>query len=221
MDNEQLKELNKSILKTGTSLVGIVCTDGVVLAADRQVSAGNLVVGKDFQKIFQVRDNLLTAFTGGVADAQFLLRIAGAELKLKELKSRRLATVKESASLLSSLTFRNIRQPSMVPAIVGSLVAGIDPNGDAKLYTIEPAGAISEVKDYDANFSSGMPYILGVLERGYKKDMNVKQGTQLAVECLKASTQRDMGSGYGIDVFTLTKDGIKKVLSQEIEAVLK
>ncbi|MEA3330061.1 MAG: hypothetical protein U9Q06_04935 [Nanoarchaeota archaeon] len=215
------KELSKSMLKSSTSLVSIKCSDGVVLAADRQVTAGNLVVGKNFEKIFPVRNNLLVAFTGGVADAQILMRLISAELKLKELKSKRPATVKESASLLSMMTFRNIRQPSMIPAVVGTLIAGVNSNGEAKLFSIEPAGAISEVEDYDANFSSGMPYILGVLERSWKKDMTVKQGVQLAVECLKASTQRDVGSGYGIDVYALTIAGIKKVVSQEIEAVFK
>lgn len=215
------EELKKFILKTGTSIVGIKCTDGVVLAADRQISAGTLVVGKDYQKIIRINDSLLSAITGGVSDAQLLMRILGAELKLKQLKSKQNATVKESASLLAYLTFRNIRMPSMVPAIVGSLVAGIDPDGTARLFTIEPAGAVSEVKDYDANFSSGMPYMLGVLERSYKKELNVKQGVQLAIECLKASTQRDMGSGYGIDIYTLTKDGVKKVVEQEIKAVFE
>jgi proteasome beta subunit len=204
------EDIKKSMLKTGTSIVGIKCTYGVVLAADRQVSAGNLVVGKNYKKIIEINDKLLTAITGGVSDAQVLMRVVAAELKLKELKSRQSATVKESASLLAYLTFRNIRQPSMIPSIVGSLVAGVNPDGEAKLFTIEPAGAVSEVEDYDANFSSGMPYILGVLERSYKKDLTVKQGVQLAVECLKASTQRDMGSGYGIDIYTLTKEGIKK-----------
>lgn len=215
------EELKKVMLKTGTSILGIKCIDGVVLAADRQVSAGTLVVGKDYQKIIRINDSLLSAITGGVSDAQILMRIVSAELKLKELKSKQRATVKESASLLAYLTFRNIRAPSMVPAIVGSLVAGIDPDGTARLFTVEPAGAVSEVKDYDANFSSGMPYMLGVLERSYKKEINVKQGVQLAIECLKASTQRDMGSGYGIDIYTLTKDGVKKVVEQEIKAVFE
>ena len=214
-------EISKNILKSGTSIVGIKCSDGVVLASDRQVSAGNLVVAKNFQKIFQVNDRLLAAITGGVADAQFLMRIIAAELRLKELKNKQSPTVKESASMLAFLTFRNIRTPSMIPSIVGTLVAGLDSDGIAKLFTVEPAGAISEVEDYDANFGSGMPFMLGVLERGYKKDMNVKQGVQLAIECLKASTQRDMGSGYGIDIYTLTKEGIKKVVSQEIKAVFE
>ncbi len=215
------EEISKSMLKTGTSILGIKCIDGVILAADRQVSAGNMVVGKNYQKIIHINDRLLTAITGGVSDAQLLMRVVAAEVKLKELRSRQKSSVKESASLLAYLTFRNIRSPSMIPSIVGTIVAGLDPDGSAKLYTVEPAGAISEVEDYDANFSSGMPYILGVLERGYKKDINVKQGVLLAIECLKASTQRDMGSGYGIDIYTLTKEGIKKVISQEIKSVFE
>ena len=215
------EEIKSSILKTGTSILGIVCTDGVVLASDRQVSAGTVVVNKDFKKIFKINDKLLAAICGSASDAQFLMRVIAAELKLKELRSKRYSTVKESASLLSTITFKNIRTPTMVPSIVGTLVAGIDPDGIAKLFSIEPAGSITEVADYDANFGSGMPYILGVLERGYKKDVNTKQGIQLAIECLKASTQRDMASGYGIDIFTITKDGVKQVVSQDIESVFK
>ena len=73
------------------------------------------------------------------------------------------------------------------------------------------------MEDYDANFGSGMPYILGILERGYKKDMSVKDGVQLAIECIKSSTQRDTGSGHGIDVFVITKDGIKQEVEEKIE----
>ena len=34
----------------------------------------------------------------------------------------------------------------------------------------------------------------------------------LNAEDIKSSMQRDVGSGYGIDIFTITKEGIKKVL---------
>ena len=109
----------------------------------------------------------------------------------------------------------------MIPSIVGTLIAGVDENGKASLFSIEPAGSVRDVDDYDANFSSGMPYIMGLLERTYKKDLSVKEGIELAKESLKSSTQRDMGSGYGIDVFTITKEGIKKVVSQEINPEFK
>jgi len=209
-------ELKNNILKTGTSVIGIVCKDGVVLAADRQVTAGNIVMNKTMKKVSKLNDYLVAAWCGGAADAQMLSRIAVAELKLKQLRSKKRPTVKESASLISMISYRNIRQFSTIMNVVGTLIAGFNEDGSVELYTIEPAGGIYKVEDYDANFGSGMPFILGFLERNYKKDMPVKQGVELAVEALKSSTQRDIGSGYGIDVFTITKDGINHAVGQEI-----
>ena len=210
------EEINKSILKSSTSLVGIVCKDGVVLGADRRVTAGTLVVDKNYQKILAINDFILAAFTGGVADAQLTRKMLSAELRLKELATKTRPTIKEAANLLSMITYRGIRNPTMIPNIVGTLIAGVDENGEVELYTIEPAGGVYKVKEYDANFSSGMPYILGLLERQYKKDLTVKEGIELAKEALKSSTQRDVGSGNGIDVFALTKEGIKHAVSEGI-----
>jgi proteasome beta subunit len=217
MDNE----LKNSILKTGTTVLGIVCKDGVVMAADRQVTAGNFVMSKNTKKVVPVNDYILISWTGGFADAQRVTKVLSAELKLKELKSRSRPTVKQSANLMSSIAYAQIRQPSTIPPIVGSLVAGFNEDGTTELYTIEPAGSIIKVEDYDANFGSGMPYVLGLLERQYNKDLTIKEGIELAKEALKSSTQRDVGSGYGIDIFTITKEGIKKVVSQEIQPTFK
>ena len=109
----------------------------------------------------------------------------------------------------------------MIPSIVGTLVAGMDEDGKTSLYTIEPAGGVQKVTDFDANFSSGMPYIMGFLERKWAKDISVEKGIELATEALKASTQRDVGSGNGIDVYKITKDGIQHVVSQEISPEYK
>ncbi|OIO81763.1 hypothetical protein AUJ84_00380 [Candidatus Pacearchaeota archaeon CG1_02_32_132] len=212
------EEISKSILKSNTSLVGIVCKDGVVLGADRRSTAGNIVMNKASEKIHKVNEYLAASYTGSVSDIQLTGKVLAAELRLKSLKTRSRPTVKEAASLLAMMIYRNIRTPSMVPSIVGTLIAGFDEDGTASLYTIEPAGSATKVTDFDANFSSGMPYILGLLERQWKKDMTIQQGVELAKEAIKASTQRDTGSGNGIDVFTITKDGIKHVVSQEITA---
>lgn len=207
---------NNTFLKSNTSLVSIVCKDSVILGSDRRVTAGNLVVDKTFKKIMFVNDYTLVAFTGGVSDAQLTNKVLAAELRLKELKTKIRPNVKEAANLLAMLTYRSIRNPSMIPSIVGTLIAGWDENNEPAIFTIEPAGAIVKVKDYDANFSSGMPYILGLLERQWKPELSTKEGVELAVEALKSSTQRDTGSGNGIDVFTIAKDGIKHVVSQKI-----
>ena len=211
-------DIANNILKWNTSIVGIVCKDGIVLGADRRGTAGTIVMEKNVVKIQKVNNYIAAAYTGGVADLQLSHKVLAAELRLKELRARSRSTVKEAASLLAMMVYRNIRTPTMIPNIVGTLIAGVDENNKSELYTIEPAGGIRKVDDYDANFSSGMPYILGLLERQYKKDLTVKEAVELTKECLKSSTQRDVGSGNGIDVFTITKEGIKHVVSEEIVA---
>jgi len=211
------EEISKSVTKTGTTILGIKCKDGIVLAADRRATAGGqIVIQKNVQKAIPVNDYLMIAIAGNAADAKLLVRILGSELKLKELKTRSRPTVKEAANLTAMMTYRNIRSPSMIPNIVGTLVAGYNEDGSTELYTIEPAGGIDKVEDYDANFGSGMSFVLGFLERQFKKDLSVKEGIVLAKESLMSSTQRDTASGNGIDVYSITKSGIKHEISEEI-----
>lgn len=209
-------ELKSNILKTGTSLVGIKCKDGVVMASDRKMTLGGQIIAhKNFQKIYQVNDYLLVSIAGQVSDAQMALKMIAAQLRLKELKSKKRPTIKEASNFIATLYFQTIRQPSMIPSIVASLVAGVNEDGTVELYNISPDGAIKDIKNYDAD-GSGMMFIWGLLERQYKEDLTVEEGVELAVEALKSSSERDAASGSGIDVYTLTKEGINQVLEQEI-----
>jgi len=210
------EEIKKSILKTGTTILGIVCKDGIVMAADRQVTAGNLVVSKTTEKVYKINDYLVFAACGNASDAQKVSKLIAAELRLKALRAASRPTIREAANLLANILYSSIRQPSMIPSIVGALVGGFNEDGSCELYTIEPAGSVIKVEDYDANFGSGMPFVLGLLERQYKKNISIEEGIKLAAESIKSSTQRDVGSGFGIDVFAITKDTIKKVVEQEI-----
>lgn len=214
MDNE----LKNSILKTGTTILGIICKNGVIMASDRRATAGHLILSKNTKKAVKINDYLVMSGTGNASDIEMQKKIIAAQLKLKELKSKKRPTVKEAANLVGIITYQNIRQPTMIPSIVGTLIAGFNEDGTTELYTIEPAGTAMKVDDYDANFGSGMPFVLGLLERQYREDMTIEEATKLAIEAIKSSTQRDVGSGSGIDVFIITKDGIKQVVEQEITA---
>lgn len=209
-------EISKNVLKSGTSIVGIVCKNGVVVAGDRRSTAGGMVMSKKSEKVVKINDYIVVAGCGVASDIDMYQRIFQAELKLKELHTKSRPTTHEAANLFGMMAYRGIRTPSMVSSIVGTLMAGVDENGHTHLYTIEPAGGVYKVDDFDANFSSGMPFMLGLLERGYKKDMTIEQGVELAKECIKASMERDTATGNGIDVFTVTKDGVKQVVSQQM-----
>ncbi|MFA4960886.1 MAG: proteasome subunit beta [Candidatus Pacearchaeota archaeon] len=213
------EDLKKNVLKTGTSIVGIVCKDGIVMAADKQVSAGqSLVMSKNEQKVFPVNKYLVVAGCGVAGDIQRVPKFLAAELKLKELKSKSRPTVRQAASLLNNINYNGIRQPSTIPQQAGFLIGGFNEDGSTELFSIEPAGSLIKVEDFDANFGSGMPFILGYLERNWKKNLTIDEGVKLAIESIKSSTQRDMGSGYGIDVIVITKDGIDHRVKQKIES---
>ena len=212
MDNE----LKNSILKSGTTILGIVCKDGIVMAADRQTTAGKMVMNKNTEKVKKINDYLVFAGAGVASDIRRTERVIRAELKLKELRSRKRPSVSQAANLLNTITYSQIRQPSVILNLVGSLIGGVNEDGSVEVYSIEPAGSVMKVEEYDANFGSGMPYVIGLLERQYKKDMTVAEGVELAKEAIKSSTQRDLGSGYGLDIYTITKAGIKKVVDQKI-----
>ena len=200
-------ELKNSILKTGTTILGIVCKDGVVMASDRRSSVGQtLIYSKNAQKTEILNDYLVISGCGSATEVQKVSQLLRAELKLKELKSKSRPSVKQAASLLSNIQVQ----------ASAFILAGLDENGKASLYDIL-GGHLQEVKDYTASVGSGMPYVLGLLERQYKKEISINEGIELAKESLKSSTQRDMASGNGIDIFTITKEGIKKVVSQEIQ----
>ncbi len=216
------EDLKKNILSSGTSLVGLVCKDGIVMAGDRKTTAGgSIVMSKDSDKVVPINDYLITSGTGVASDIDMLQRLVKAQLRIKELRDKKRVTVKEAANLIATISYRNIRQPAMIQFMAGLMVGGVNENGSTELYSIEPAGSVMKVEDFDANFSSGMPYILGLLEKSYRKDLTIEEGVELAIDAIRASSERDTASGCGIDVFTITKDGIKHVSKQRVESVYR
>lgn len=207
--------MNKDLMKTGTTTVGLVCKDGVILGADRRASAGYMVADKRAQKVIQLNDDMAITIAGLVSDAQLLSKIIKAQLKLIELRKGKKSTVKQATNLLASLVYMNVRRMSMVPSIVGFLMAGRDHLG-FHLFNIGIDGSISEMDDYVAD-GSGMQFATGVLEANYKKGLSIDEGIKLTVKVLNTAMQRDIATGNGIDVLTITKDGVKFVLRKELE----
>ncbi|MGK0208877.1 MAG: proteasome beta subunit [Patescibacteria group bacterium] len=212
------EDLKNNILKTGTSLVGITCKDGVVMAGDRKATVGgSIVMEKNAKKVVKINDYLVVSGTGVSSDIDLARKLIKAELKLKSLRDKARPTISEAANLIAMMLYNKIRQPAMIPFMAGLMVGGFDEDGSTELYSIEPAGSVNKIRDFDANFSSGMPYILGMMEANYKEGISVEEGIKLAAQAIKAATERDTASGYGVDIFTITKEGIKQVSAQKGE----
>ena len=199
--------------KTGTTTVGIKCKEGVVLAADKRAGAG-IIVDKRAQKVYKITDYIALTMAGTASDAQLITKLISAELRLMEIRKEKQVTLKEAANLLSGIVYQNIRRPSMIPGISHFILAGKDNKG-FHIYDVYPDGSLSECKDFLSS-GSGSVMAYGVLETLYSEGISIDEGIKLAVKCINAAIQRDMNSGDGIDVITITNQGIKTVLTKEI-----
>jgi len=207
--------MDEKELKTGTTTMGLVCKDGLVLAADKRATSGYLISYKKFDKIINITGNIAVTVAGTVSDVQLLVKYLKAELKLKDLRTGRETSVKEAANLLANFVYNNIRKYSLIPGISHFIIGGKD-SGGFHLYDLSPDGSIVEIDDYISS-GSGSVMAFGVLETLYKKGLSVDEGVKLAAKGVNAAVQRDIASGNGIDIVTITKDGIKKVFSKELE----
>lgn len=203
----------------GTTTVGVVYQEGVVLVADKRTSKGYEVANKRTEKVKKISDHMAITVAGLVSDTQLFTKMIKAQLALLNIRKGKEPTIKEGANLLASMAYQNIRRPSMVPGIVGFLLGGVDKYGP-HLYEIGVDGSISEAEDY-LTTGSGSRVAVGVLETLYKKDMSKDDAIELGVKAINAAIQRDLATGNGIDVILITKDGVKKVMSEEIDTNIK
>ena len=210
---------DQDIKKTGTTTVGLVCRDGIVLCADKRVTSGYLIAHKKYEKVVQVTDNIAVTVAGTVSDVQLLIKLLRAEVKLKDLRSGRTTSVSEAVNLLSSMVYHNIRKFSLIPGISHFVVGGFDDEG-FHLFDVGADGSITSIDDYTSS-GSGSVMAFGVLETLYHDDLTIQEGISLGAKAINAAVQRDIASGNGIDILTITKDGLKKVLSKLVSVKIE
>lgn len=193
------------ILKTGTTTMGVVCKDGVVLATESQATMGYLVASKDATKLFEITPRIGMTISGGVADCQQVVKTLTALLAIRELELGKSTLVKAAAQLTAVLLFQN----RMFPYYSALLIGGFDEEG-THLYSLDPFGSIIEEKQF-TSVGSGSVVGFGVLEAGYKDKMTVKEGVSLVKRAIDAARKRDIASGGKLQIATITGKGINFV----------
>jgi len=187
----------------GATTIGIACTNGVILASEKRVSYGYLVVSKTGKKVFKVTDRVGAACAGLMGDMQILLRETAAYAKLFELDNGRPISVRSVAKSLSNILF----QRRYFPYITQTIVGGVDEEGST-VYILDPFGSV--IPDKYATVGSGAEIAVGVLESAFKDGISLEEGKELVLRAMRAALARDATSGNGIDLLVISKDGIKE-----------
>lgn len=217
-------EISKNVLKTGTLTLGIICKEGIVVAADNRQSYGaagggvSYIAGKA-KKILDINNQIIVTTAGTASDSRRAVDIIKAELRLKELKTKEKASVKEVANLIANMQFSNIRQFSAIPSIAHFVLAGYDDSG-VHLFSISPDGYLEDIDTYAVS-GSGMMQAHPILDSEYKPTLTINDGIELAIKCIKAATQREPSVGDGLNIYTVKKGEIKEISAKDFVLELK
>lgn len=191
-------------LNFGATAVGVRAREGVVLAADRRMTYGGLVLSRNARKLFLLNDKVGIAFSGLYGDISGLLRVLDAELKYYELYINKVPSLKMFAKRLSTIMYAY----KVFPFFVEVLVGGLEHDGSPKIYVLDSLGSITD-EDYAA-VGSGATMALGVLEDSYSSGLSVEEAKALAIRAVRAAIERDAGSGDGIDVLVISRSGARQ-----------
>ena len=187
----------------GATTVGLVCQDGVVLASEKRVSWGRLIMSRAGKKVFVITPNIGLAFAGLVSDMQALAREAVAYANLFGLENNRSINVKAMAKLISNLLF----QRRLLPLLMETVVGGVDEEGPM-VYALDPVGSV--IPDKFVSAGSGAPIAMGLLEANYREDMSLEEGAELTLQAIKSAVARDAASGDGVDMLLIKADGMEE-----------
>ncbi|MFW9870244.1 MAG: proteasome subunit beta [Candidatus Thorarchaeota archaeon] len=188
-------------LPTGATVVGIKCSDGVVVATDSLITWGTFVLSDTGIKAFKLTDTIVLASAGLTSDYQMLVNRLQAQIKLYELNQKKEITVRALSKMLANTLYAR----RMAPLYVQTIVIGIDSDGP-QLFTLDMGGSL--IPDEFTATGTGTATAYGVLEEGFKPDMTVKEAEVIAINAVKAGIARDAQSGGDIRVMSVTDSGV-------------
>ena len=205
------ENIEKLALK-GTTTVGVVCTDGVILSSDTRVTMGYFVAHKQGKKIYQIDDHIAMTISGGVADAQYVVEVLKVNAKLYKLNIGRPMPIQSASRLVANVLF-SARGGLMAQILVG----GVDSTGP-HVFSLDPFGSLIEEKCVATG--SGSPIAYGVLEDKFKEGSTIEEVLPVVVRAVDAAMKRDIASGNNFDIAVITKEGYRALSTEEKKGIL-
>jgi proteasome beta subunit len=209
-----MREKPNQLALRGTTTIGIVCRDGVILSSDTRVTMGSFVAHKKGKKIYRIDDHLAMTISGSVADAQRIVDILKVNARLYKLDNGRRMPVKVAARLIANILF----SARLAPLIAQVLVGGVDDVGP-HVFLLDPFGSLTEEKCVATG--SGSPIAYGVLEDKYREDITVEELLSMVVQAVNSAMKRDTASGDSFDLAIINEKGYQELTGKEKKSILE
>ncbi len=202
----------------GTTGVGIVYKDGVLLAADKKIVTP-LIVSSSFEKLFLIEDHIAIVYSGLVGDARALAEFARDFAEQHRLLYGEPVDVETLAKEIAKIKQIFTQYGGIRPFGVMFLIAGYDER--PRLFETQPSGTLLE---YYADAIGRKKYdVMSLLEKKWKKDMSLEDAEKLATEALKLSLDEGekLTPERVVMVYIDEERKVKFVPEEEIAKLLK
>ena len=174
-------EYAKKTVRQGSTAIGMICKDGVLLVTDKRL-VDKLIVAESLEKIWQVDDHIAITGAGILSDARILVdraRVKAQEHRVVYDSPIDIITiVKDIADLKQMCT----QSGGLRPFGVSLLIAGADEDS-VKLFETDPTGIYFQYKA--TAIGEGEIEVKNILLKEYKESMTIDEGLKLAVSALK------------------------------------
>ena len=198
----------------GTTTIGVICKDGVILASDTRVTMGFYVAHKFGKKVYKIDNHLGMTIAGTVADAQRVVDILTANAQLYRINLNRPMPVSAAARLVANLLF----SARYVPLATQVLVGGVDETGP-HVFNLDPYGSLTEEKSVSTG--SGSPIAYGILEDKYREGMTINELLPTIVKAVNAAMKRDVASGNSYNISVIDSNGYRELTEEEKSKLFK
>ncbi len=199
-------EYAKEAVKRGTTCVGIVFKDGLLLATVRPSMA--LIVPESVEKLFQIDDHAGAVASGLLADARILVNMARVRAQVHRITYEESIDAWSLAKVIGDRMQLSTLYAGLRPFGVSFIIGASDRTG-LHLIESDPSGMLYE---WNA-LAIGRGGVLAnkMLKQRWKKDMSEKDAIALATDVI-AKTEKGR---TGIDLAVIRKDGAFKRYSEE------
>lgn len=209
-----MRKIPSELMMKGTTTIGVVCKNGVILSSDTRVTMGYFVAHKKGKKIYKIDNHLAMTIAGTVADAQWTVDVLKVNAQLYKLTNKRKMPVSAAARLIANLLFSSRYSPLITQVLIG----GVDDTG-SHVYSLDPFGSLTEEKCVATG--SGSPIAYGVLEDQYREDATVEELLPVVVRAVHSAMKRDAASGDSFDVAVIDEKGFRELTEEEKKKILE
>ena len=179
-------EYAKKTVKQGSTAMGLVCSDGVILVADKRI-VDPLIVADSIEKTFQIDEHIGATASGIISDARVLIERAQVKAQQHRITYDTPIDTLEIVKNICDLKQLTTQSGGYRPFGVSVLVAGIDPEGEPKLYQTDPTGIFFQFRA--VVIGEGEEAITETLHKKYKPTLNIDQGLKVAIDALKEAVE--------------------------------